>query len=160
MERNPLAMKELQETWAQSLGRDDSLQERMATHSSVLAWRIPWTEGWTENPKDRAWRATAYSVAKSPTRLSTHARTHARWELRSCKLCSPSKKKRHHPCPPLFPLLLHVSKSWSLSLQNMTHITHLSNTGPSHFPRLSGQLDSSPCLTLGPFGLATLHQPK
>ncbi|KAM7247377.1 hypothetical protein CapIbe_001330, partial [Capra ibex] len=32
------------EMWIQSLGREDPLEEEMATHSSVLAWRIPWTE--------------------------------------------------------------------------------------------------------------------
>ena len=32
------------ETWVQSLGQEDSLEKGMATHSSVLAWRIPWTE--------------------------------------------------------------------------------------------------------------------
>ena len=37
-------MQETQETWAQSLGQEDPLQKGMATHSSVLAWRIPWTE--------------------------------------------------------------------------------------------------------------------
>ena len=30
--------------WAQSLGQEDPLEEGMATHSSILAWRIPWTE--------------------------------------------------------------------------------------------------------------------
>ena len=34
----------MQETWVRSLGQEDSLEERMATHSSILAWRIPWTE--------------------------------------------------------------------------------------------------------------------
>ena len=33
-----------QETWVGSLGQEDSLQEGMATYSSTLAWRIPWTE--------------------------------------------------------------------------------------------------------------------
>ena len=32
----------MQETWAWSLGREDPLEEGMATHSSILAWRIPW----------------------------------------------------------------------------------------------------------------------
>ena len=32
------------ETWVRSLGPEDSLEKEMATHSSVLAWRIPWTE--------------------------------------------------------------------------------------------------------------------
>ena len=32
------------ETWDQSLGREDTLEKEMATHSSILAWEIPWTE--------------------------------------------------------------------------------------------------------------------
>ena len=32
------------ETWVRSLGREDTLEKEMATHSSILAWRIPWTE--------------------------------------------------------------------------------------------------------------------
>ena len=32
------------ETWVQSLGREDPLEKEMATHSSTLAWKIPWTE--------------------------------------------------------------------------------------------------------------------
>ena len=34
----------MQETWVRSLGWEDPLQKGMATHSSILAWRIPWTE--------------------------------------------------------------------------------------------------------------------
>ena len=34
----------MQETWVQSLGPDDPLEKEMATQSSILAWRIPWTE--------------------------------------------------------------------------------------------------------------------
>ena len=34
----------MRETWVQSLGREDALEEEMATHSSTLAWTIPWTE--------------------------------------------------------------------------------------------------------------------
>ena len=34
----------MQETWVQSLGQKDPLEKGMATHSSILAWRIPWTE--------------------------------------------------------------------------------------------------------------------
>ena len=41
MVKNPPAM---QETWVGSLGWEDPLEEGMATHSSILAWRIPWTE--------------------------------------------------------------------------------------------------------------------
>ena len=41
MVKNPPA---IQETWVQSLGQEDPQEKEMATHSSVLAWRIPWTE--------------------------------------------------------------------------------------------------------------------
>ena len=41
MVKNPPAMKE---TWVLSLGWEDSLEKEMATHSSILAWRIPWAE--------------------------------------------------------------------------------------------------------------------
>ena len=55
-------MQEMLETWVRFLGWEDLLEEGMATHSSILAWRIP---------KDRAaWRATANGVAKCQTQLS------------------------------------------------------------------------------------------
>ena len=34
----------MRETWVRSLGGEDPLEEKMATHSSILAWKIPWTE--------------------------------------------------------------------------------------------------------------------
>ena len=34
----------MQETWVRSLGQEDPLEKEMTTHSSILAWRIPWTE--------------------------------------------------------------------------------------------------------------------
>ena len=37
-------MQETQETWVQSLAQEDPLEEEMAPYSSILAWRIPWTE--------------------------------------------------------------------------------------------------------------------
>ena len=42
--KNPPAMQKPQETQVRSLGQKNSLEEGMATHSSILAWRIPWTE--------------------------------------------------------------------------------------------------------------------
>ena len=50
------------ETWVLSLGWEDTLEKGMATHSSILAWRIPMDRG--------AWRAAVHGVAKSRTRLS------------------------------------------------------------------------------------------
>ena len=57
--KNPPA---LQETPVPSLGCKDPLEEGMATHSSILTWRIPMGRG--------AWRATVHVVAKSWTGLS------------------------------------------------------------------------------------------
>ena len=47
----------MQETWVQSMGWEDPLEEGMATHASILAWRIPMDRG--------AWWATVHGVAKS-----------------------------------------------------------------------------------------------
>ena len=42
--KNSPAEQEIQELWLRSLGHEDPLEEGMETHSSILAWRIPWTE--------------------------------------------------------------------------------------------------------------------
>ena len=42
--KNPPAMQEMQETQVRSLDWEDTLEEEMATHSNILAWRISWTE--------------------------------------------------------------------------------------------------------------------
>ena len=52
----------IQETWVQCLGWEDPLEEGMATHFIILAWRIPMDRG--------AWRATVHEFAKSWTLLS------------------------------------------------------------------------------------------
>ena len=44
MVKTLLPMLETQEMWVQSLGQEDPLEEGMATHSTILAWRIPWIE--------------------------------------------------------------------------------------------------------------------
>ena len=61
-------MKEMQEVQVQSLGQADPLEEEMATHSSILARKIPWTE-------EPGGLHTVHEVAKSWTRLilNTHA---------------------------------------------------------------------------------------
>ena len=56
MVKNPSAVWE---TWVQSLDWEDPLEEGMATHSSIVAWRIPMDR--------RAWWATVHGVAKSWT---------------------------------------------------------------------------------------------
>ena len=62
--KNPPAM---QETWVRSLGWEDALEKGKGTHSSILAWRIPWT--------------TVHGVAKSETRLSDF-----HWEVRASQV--------------------------------------------------------------------------
>ena len=47
--------------WVQSLGREDPLEEGMATHSGILAWKIPTDRG--------AWQATVHRVTKSQKQL-------------------------------------------------------------------------------------------
>ena len=59
MVKNPPTNVEMEELWVRSLGLDDPLEEEMATHSSILAWRIPMDRG--------AWRATVHGVTKSQT---------------------------------------------------------------------------------------------
>ena len=54
MVKNPPAMRE---TWVRSLGQEDPLEKEMATHPSILAWRIPLDRG--------AWQAMVHGVAKS-----------------------------------------------------------------------------------------------
>ena len=59
MVKNPPAMWE---TWVQSLGQEDPPEKEMATHSRILAWRIPMDRG--------AWQASVHRITKSWTRLS------------------------------------------------------------------------------------------
>ena len=42
--KNPPAMQETQEMWVRYIGWEDPLEEEITTHSSILAWRIPWTK--------------------------------------------------------------------------------------------------------------------
>ena len=52
----------MQETWVRSLGWEDPLEEGVATHSNILAWRLPMDRG--------TWRATVHGVTKNQTQLS------------------------------------------------------------------------------------------
>ena len=69
----------MQETWVQSLGWDEPLEKGLATHSSILAWRIPWTEEplrpWGHKESDKTeqlththtwWSSCAWSKPHSP----------------------------------------------------------------------------------------------
>ena len=74
-------MQERQETWVRSLDRKDPLEEGMATHSSVLAWRIPWTE-----EPGRLWllwsQTVGHNWATEHTQACTHTHTHTHTHTR------------------------------------------------------------------------------
>ena len=57
----------MQETPVQSLGLKDALEKKMAAHSSIAAWTVPWTE------EPGGYLDGVHGVAKSQTQLSTHA---------------------------------------------------------------------------------------
>ena len=62
-----------QETWVQSMGLEDLLKKEMATHSSILAWKIPWTE--------EPIRLQSIGVTKSQTRLSDFTFTYYKYKI-------------------------------------------------------------------------------
>ena len=63
-------MQEVQEIWVRSLGWEDTLEYEMATHSSILAWNIPWTE---ELVGYSPWGCKELDMTEQ---LSTHTHTH------------------------------------------------------------------------------------
>ena len=81
--KNSPAVQESQETWAQSLGWEDPLEKEMATHSSILAWRIQARWWWTDWG---AWQATVRGGCRNldMTEMTGHTRTHPLKELSAC----------------------------------------------------------------------------
>ena len=73
-------LPEMHEAWVYSLGQEDHLEKEMATHSSIFAWRIPWTEGpgsyspWDHKELDMTERLystiTFLNFLPSPSRLT------------------------------------------------------------------------------------------
>ena len=82
------------ETWVPSLDGEDPLKKRMATHSSILAWRIPWTEEpGSYSPcchQSRTW------LSNSHTHTHTHTYTHSSRTLWKGKLTSPHPPRNPH----------------------------------------------------------------
>ena len=76
--KNPPTIQEMQETWVQSLGREDPLEKGTAFHSSILAWRIPMDRG--------ARQATVHRVTKSRTRWKQIISINIISLYKSCKL--------------------------------------------------------------------------
>ena len=83
--KNLPALQETEETLVRSLGQEDPLEEEMATLSSILAGKIPWTE----NPMgqmDKIPRATVRGVTESQMQLSTHTQRPQAWGAGHCSL--------------------------------------------------------------------------
>ena len=66
-------MQKAQETQVQSLGWEDLLEEEMTTHSSILAWEIPWTEEPSGLQSIGLQSQTQLKQLSTPTPFSTHA---------------------------------------------------------------------------------------
>ena len=87
--KNLSAMQETQEVCVQSLGWEDSLEEEMAPHSSILAWKIPWTE------EPSGLQSTGLQRIRhdsADTHTHTHTHTHTSME---CATALYIKKKNH-----------------------------------------------------------------
>ena len=72
-----------QETWIRSLGQEDPLEKEMATHSSILAWEIPWTEE-PGGPQSMGWKRVRHHLATK--RTHTHTPTHQTAEFQVQRL--------------------------------------------------------------------------
>ena len=92
-----------------------ALEEEVATHSSILAWRIPGTE----NPRDRSLVAAVYGVTQSWTRLK---------QLSSSSSRLPQRRRQWHPTPALLPGKSHGQRSlvgcWQWGRLNTTERLH------------------------------------
>ena len=76
--KNPPTMQETQKAWVQSLGWEDPLEKEMATHSSILAWEIPWTEetgGLQSMGSQKSWTWLSDSSRKNYTSLISKSLT-------------------------------------------------------------------------------------
>ena len=62
--------------WVRSLGQEDPLEEETATHSSIIAWKIPWTEESGGLQSDCRVRRVGHRSARARTHTHTHTHTH------------------------------------------------------------------------------------
>ena len=81
----------MQETWVQTLGQEDSLEKEMATHSSILAWEIPWTEESGGLQSMGSWR-----VRQDCTSHATKTKTYGTLFPLGRTGCFPSKPTQSH----------------------------------------------------------------
>ena len=93
----------MQETWVQFLGRQDPLEKEMATHSSILAWRIPWT-GACQTTVHRVARVGLDLASKPPNIDSV---------LKSRDITLPTKVCIVKPM--IFPVVMYECENWTIT---------------------------------------------
>ena len=82
----------MQETWVQSLGQEDLLEKEMATHSSILAWKIPWME----EPGRLQSKLSQESDMTEQLHFTSCSKVLAQSKNQSC--CKKPQKPTHHIC--------------------------------------------------------------
>ena len=100
----------IQETWIWSLGWEDPLEKGMATHSRILAWRVPWTEepaglqsmGWQRVEQDWMTKHTAHKAFINNTAMLVRP---------ECLAALKGRRRRWHPTPILLPGESHRQRS-------------------------------------------------
>ena len=104
---NPPAMQDPQEMQVQALSQEKPLEEEMATHSNILAWRIPWTEepGGLQSMGLQRVRHNLSDLAHTPFEVQGQTRWRE-WETVSLYLCPPCPTKQHCWVPRETPCLL------------------------------------------------------
>ena len=84
------------ETWVQSLSREDLLEKEMATHSSTLAWKIPWTEE-SGRLQSMGSQTVRHDWATSPSFHFSGERIHAPWPIQTAEYYSVLKETSIEP---------------------------------------------------------------
>ena len=90
------AQTAMKETWVQSLGWEDPLEKEMATHSSILAWRIPWTEEPDRLHSPRGCRRVRHDLVTKQQQMKGIFPSNylSRWESQNLSLLSQNGKGR------------------------------------------------------------------
>ena len=110
------SVKEMQETPAQSLGQEDPLEEGMATHSSILAWKTPWTEA-PGGLQSMGLLRARHDLETKKQQPHHHLGQYLTWEsvINSCWIRVLSSFKRDDLCMCGFCVLAVTHSMWDLS---------------------------------------------
>ncbi|CAI9165442.1 unnamed protein product [Rangifer tarandus platyrhynchus] len=95
--KNPHAMQETQEIPVRSLGQEDPLKKEMATHSSIFAWKIPWSEEPGRlQPKVHKELDTTEATQRLHARARAHTHTHTHGQVYDCSMKEGTTKYIHN----------------------------------------------------------------